>query len=133
MREATINFIVSPRPNATDKPLAILVDGCSASTSEIFAGGMQDLKRARVFGSHTAGAALPSAFTRLANGDGFQFILANYISEGGKPLEGLGVTPDETVELTQGTLLAGKDPVLDRAIAWINSANSENSKTQTDK
>jgi len=41
-------------------------------------GGMQDLKRARIFGTRTAGAALPSAFTRLPNGDGFQFILANY-------------------------------------------------------
>jgi carboxyl-terminal processing protease len=121
MRGATINFVVFPRPNATEAPLAILVDGCSASTSEIFAGGMQDLKRARIFGTHTAGAALPSAFSRLPNGDGFQFIMANYHSESGKQLEGLGVAPDETVKLTQSELLAGKDPVLDRAAAWIRS------------
>jgi carboxyl-terminal processing protease len=82
---------------------------------------MQDLKRARIFGTHTAGAALPSAFARLPNGDGFQYILANYISEGGKPLEGLGVAPDETVKPTQKELLAGKDPIMDSAIAWIKS------------
>ncbi|MDR1840504.1 MAG: hypothetical protein LBQ86_01085 [Holophagales bacterium] len=121
LRGATLNFVVSPRPNATNAPLAILVDGCSASTSEIFAGGMQDLKRARIFGTPTAGAALPSAFARLPNGDGFQYILANYISEGGKPLEGLGVTPDEIIAPTQADLLDGKDPILDRAIAWIKS------------
>jgi carboxyl-terminal processing protease len=121
MRDAKLNFVVSPRPNATEAPLAILVDGRSASTSEIFAGGMQDLKRARIFGTHTAGAALPSNFARLPNGDGFQYIVANYISEGGKQLEGTGVAPDETVKLTQSELLAGKDPVLDRAVAWIMS------------
>jgi carboxyl-terminal processing protease len=121
MRGGTLNFVVYPRSNATDAPLAILIDGCSASTSEIYAGGMQDLKRARIFGTLTAGAALPSYVVRLPNGDGFQYIVANYISEGGKPLEGLGVTPDETVKLTQSALLAGKDPVLDSAIAWIKS------------
>jgi len=119
MRGTTLNFVVFPRPNATNAPVAILIDGCSASTSEIFAGGMQDLKRARIFGTRTAGAALPSTFTRLPNGDGFQYIVANYISQGGKPLEGLGVEPDETVRLTQQGLLAGKDEVMDRAIEWI--------------
>ena len=121
MRGNTLNFVVFPRPNATSAPLAILVDGCSASTSEIFAGGMQYLKRARIFGTRTAGAALPSTFTRLPNGDGFQYIVANYISIGGKPLEGLGVEPDETVKLTQQGLLAGKDEVMDRAVEWIKS------------
>jgi carboxyl-terminal processing protease len=124
MRGATLNFVVSPRPNATDAPLAILVDECSASTTEIFAGGLQDLGRARIFGSRTAGAALPSAFSRLPNGDGFQYILANYVSEGGRPLEGLGVTPNETVEPTQKELLAGRDPALERAVAWINGVNA---------
>jgi carboxyl-terminal processing protease len=120
-RNQNLNVVVFPRPNATNAPLAILVDGSSASTSEIFAGGMQDLKRARVFGSRSAGAALPSAFIRLANGEGFQYIIANYISESGETLEGQGVTPDEIVIPTQNELLAGKDPVMDRALAWIIS------------
>jgi carboxyl-terminal processing protease len=105
--------------------LAILVDGCSASTSEIFAEGMKDLKRARIFGTRTAGAALPSMFERLPNGDGFQYAIANYTSEGGQPLEGLGVLPDEVVAPTQPELLAGKDPVMDRAVAWINQTLKE--------
>jgi carboxyl-terminal processing protease len=125
MRGNTLNFVVFPRPNATSAPVAILVDGCSASTSEIFASGMQDLKRARIFGTRTAGAALPSTFTRLPNGDGFQYIVANYISIGGKPLEGLGVEPDETVRLTQHGLLAGKDEVMDRAVEWIGLGKSD--------
>jgi carboxyl-terminal processing protease len=120
LRTTTFKFAVFSRPNPFRGPLAILVDGCSASTSEIFAGGMQDLKHARVFGTHTAGAALPSMFQKLPNGDGFQYAIANYISEGGKPLEGVGVTPDQEVKLTRHQLLEGQDPVLDAAVSWIH-------------
>jgi carboxyl-terminal processing protease len=120
LRTTSIKFAVFPRAEPFRGPLGILVDGCSASTSEIFAGGMQDLKRARIFGTHTAGAALPSLFEKLPNGDGFQYAIANYISEGGKPLEGVGVTPDEEVKLTRRELLDGQDPVLDAAVSWIH-------------
>ena len=46
-RQAPLKFTVNPRPPMYRGPLAILVDGSSASTSEIFAGGMKDLGRAR--------------------------------------------------------------------------------------
>jgi carboxyl-terminal processing protease len=119
MRDTTIKFVINPRVNTFSGPLAILVDGASASTSEILAGGMKDLGRARIFGSRTAAAALPSVFEMLPNGDGFQYAIANYLSEGGKPLEGLGVTPDVETPLSREALLAGKDPALDAAVAWI--------------
>jgi carboxyl-terminal processing protease len=99
--------------------VAVLIDGLSASTSEIFAGGMQDLGRARIFGTRSAGAALPSMIERLPNGDAFQFAAASYTSQSGKVLEGAGVTPDETKPLTRAALLAGKDPALDAAVDWI--------------
>ena len=124
LRTTKIKFVVFPRPAPFRGPLAILVDGCSASTSEIFAGGMQDLKRARVFGERTAGAALPSMFERLPNGDGFQYAIANYISEGGKQLEGAGVIPDETAAPSRRALLEGHDPALDRALAWIEGSKN---------
>jgi carboxyl-terminal processing protease len=119
MRDTTLNFVVNPRPEVLAARVAVLVDGLSASTSEIFAGGLKDLGRARVFGTHTAAAALPSAFERLPNGDGFQYALANYISQGGQPLEGLGVTPDVEVPLTRAALLDGHDSVIDAALGWI--------------
>lgn len=121
LRDSTLKFVVNPRANVFSGPVAVLVDGCSASTSEIFAGGLKDLGRARVFGTRTAAAALPSAFERLPNGDGFQYAVANYISEGGQPLEGLGVAPDVVVELTRAALLAGHDAVVDAAMSWIRS------------
>jgi carboxyl-terminal processing protease len=121
MRDATLSFVVNPRVGAFLGPLAILVDGASASTSEIMAEGLKDLGRARIFGTHTAAAALPSVFERLPNGDGFQYAVANYVSEGGKPLEGVGVTPDVETPVKREALLAGKDPALDAAVAWIQS------------
>jgi carboxyl-terminal processing protease len=121
MRGTTLKFVINPRVKTFPGPVAILVDGASASTSEILAGGMKDLGRARIFGTHTAAAALPSVFEMLPNGDGFQYAIANYISEGGQPLEGLGVTPDVETPLTRQALLDGKDPALDAAIAWIKA------------
>ena len=119
LRDSTLNFVVNPRADVFSGPVAILVDSNSASTSEIFAGGLKDLGRARIFGTKTAAAALPSAFERLPNGDGFQYALANYVSQGGQPLEGLGVMPDVVVELTRAALLDGHDPVVDTALEWI--------------
>ena len=119
MRGAALKFFINPRADAFQGPVAILVDGASASTSEIFAGGLQDLHRARVFGTRTAAAALPSVITRLPNGDGFQYAVANYISEGGRALEGNGVTPDVEVRLTREGLLAGHDAVVDAAVEWL--------------
>jgi carboxyl-terminal processing protease len=119
LRDTTLKFVINPRADVFAGPVAILVDGSSASTSEIFAEGLKDLGRARVFGTKTAAAALPSIFERLPNGDGFQYATANYISEGGKALEGIGVTPDVEVKLTREGLLAGHDAVVDAALEWI--------------
>lgn len=122
-RASELKFIVSPRPQTYDGPLAILIDGLSASTAEILAGGLKDIGRARLFGEPTAGAALPSQIERLPNGDGFQFAVANYVSQGGEVLEGQGVTPHVHVEPSRARLLAGADPALDSAIAWIRQSH----------
>ncbi len=121
MRDVTLNFVINPRPPVFTGPLAILIDGLSASTSEIFAGGLRDLGRARLFGTHTAGAALPSVIEKLPNGDAFQYAVANYTSEGGATLEGRGVTPDQVVPYDRTALLAGRDAALEAALAWIHS------------
>jgi carboxyl-terminal processing protease len=101
------------------------MDGSSASTSEIFAGGLKDLGRARIFGTRSAAAALPSIIEKLPNGDGFQYAMANYISDGGKPLEGNGVVPDVEVKLTRQALLDGHDPVVDAALQWIKKQRDQ--------
>lgn len=123
MRDNALKFAINPRvPGFTGK-LAVLVDGLSASTSEIFAGGLQDLGRARVFGSPTAGAALPSVIERLPNGDAFQYAIANYVSQSGTVLEGKGVKPDVEIRPDRESLLHGKDDTLERALQWVQRPN----------
>jgi carboxyl-terminal processing protease len=120
-REATLKFTLHARAQTFQGPLAILVDGQTASASEILAGGLQDLKRARIFGTRTAGQALPAQVIRLPNGDRFMFAFANYISAGGQPLEARGVRPDVEVPLSRQALLKGEDPALNAAVTWIQS------------
>lgn len=120
-RAGSMHFSLNPRPEPFTKPVAVLVDGLSMSTSEILAGGLKDLKRARIFGTRTPGAALPSRVDVLPNGDGFQYAFANYVAVGGKPLEGNGVVPDVEVPLTRAALLEGRDPAVEAAVAWIRS------------
>ncbi len=122
LRGSQLRFTVSPRPHPYGGKLAVLVDALSASTTEILAAGLQDLGRARIFGTRTAGAALPSIIEKLPNGDGFQYAVANYVSEGGDTLEGHGVVPDSVVALTRESLLAGRDAQLEAAAAWIAAA-----------
>jgi carboxyl-terminal processing protease len=124
MRTGEMRFVLNPQPRPYAGPVAILVDELSMSTSEIFAGGMRDIGRAKIFGTKTPGAALPSAIEKLPNGDGFQYAYANYLSASGIALEGNGVTPDESTPLTRAALLAGKDPALDAAVEWIASKPS---------
>jgi carboxyl-terminal processing protease len=120
-RDTTLKFVLNPRLETFGGPLAVLVDGCSGSTAEILAGGLQDLKRARIFGSRTAGAALPSYFERLPNGDGFQYAVGDYVSTGGQRLEGRGVIPDVEVLPSRKALLEGHDPVLEAAVEWLRT------------
>jgi len=131
-RDVSLNFIINPRATVFNGPVAVLMDACSASTAEIFAGGLKDLGRAHVFGTRSAAAALPSVIERLPNGDGFQYAVANYISAGGKPLEGNGVEPDTEVKLSRAALLAGHDPVLDAALSWLRSARAAGPAPATD-
>jgi hypothetical protein len=118
-RDSTLKFVIFPRAETYAGPLAILVDGGSASTTEILAAGLRDLHRARIFGTRTAGAALPSDIVRLPNGDGFQYPQALYVSANGEVLEGAGVTPDEIVEPSS----SGRDLTLEAADAWIRAAH----------
>jgi carboxyl-terminal processing protease len=119
MRDGELNFAIYPQATTYSGPLAVLIDSSSASTSEILAGGLRDIGRARIFGTRTAGAALPSVFERLPNGDAFQYAIANYVSAGGEVLEGKGVAPHQEVRCDRKELLEGRDPVIEAALGWI--------------
>jgi carboxyl-terminal processing protease len=102
--------------------VALLVDEATASTSEIFAAGMRDLGRVRIFGpGPTAGAALPSVIEELDGGVILQYVVGEYRSPKGAVVEGEGVRPDVLVSETAADFAAGRDPVLDAAVRFLTS------------
>lgn len=131
-RGLELKFVANPRRVDTKAravkpfagPLALVVDELSISTTEIFAGGLQAMGRARVFGTQTPGEALPAVTERLPNGDILYHAIADFLSPTGKPLEGDGVLPDVVAPLTRKALLAGRDPALDAAVQWAASTAS---------
>jgi len=100
-------------------PVAILIDGGSASTSEIFAAGVQELGRARLFGEPTPGMALPAMLTELPSGDVLMHAMAGFETPGGFSMEAAGVTPDVLAPWDRESLLSGRDDALDAAAQWI--------------
>ena len=124
-----VDFRVMPRRVAMDGtrlqpisgPVANLIDSLSASTSEMFASGMQAAGRARVFGETSAGMALPAQLLRLASGDSLMYAFADYRDGAGRRIEGQGVTADEVVALTPATLSDPSSPVLQAALHWITA------------
>jgi len=120
-RADTVKLIVRPRPGTFPGKVAVLVDGLSLCGAEIFAGGLRDLGRARIFGTHTGGAALGGNIERLPNGDGFMYAFADYVTAGGRVLEGQGLDPDVRVQHTREALLQGRDLILEAAADWIRN------------
>jgi carboxyl-terminal processing protease len=103
-------------------PLAILTDRGSVSCSDIFAGGMQALGRARIFGDTSAGMALPSASIPLPSGDHLLYPTADFVDPNGRRIEGVGVIPDTPSPPTAHALRDGRDPALEAALAWIGTS-----------
>jgi carboxyl-terminal processing protease len=97
-------------------PVVILVDARSASSSEVFAAGMQDTQRAKIIGSPTCGCVLGIAKPRVLKGGGvLEMSEVAWFSPKGRKLEGAGIVPDEAVAPTLGDLLAKRDPVVAEA------------------
>lgn len=120
-RDTELKFIVNPRIETFNGPVAVLIDELSASCAEIFPAGLRDMGRARLFGTRTAGAVLPAQFRKLPNGDLFYYPIADYFSKNGARIEGIGVKPDVETPHERAALLAGKDSALEAAIRWIRN------------
>ncbi|MFM7562537.1 MAG: S41 family peptidase [Planctomycetota bacterium] len=120
-----LKLAINPRKPKFDKPVAILVDECSASCAELFPGGLQELKAARIFGSRTAGQVIPAQVVKLPTGDGFLYAVSALESESGFVWEGYGVQPDVPVALTRKLLQQDPDPTLTAALKWIASQSNK--------
>lgn len=83
----------------TQLPMAVLVDGNSASASEILAGALKDNRRAQIVGAQTFGKALVQSVHSLSDGSGMAVTVAHYYTPNGTDIGQKGVTPDVKVDL----------------------------------
>jgi carboxyl-terminal processing protease len=84
----------------TDKPVVVLVDGGSASASEILSGALKDHHRATIVGTQTFGKGLVQSVRSLGDGSGLAVTIAKYLTPNGTDINKLGVTPDVVREMT---------------------------------
>ncbi len=97
-------------------PVVVLVDAHSASSSEVFAAGMQDTLRAKVIGSQSCGCVLGIAKPRVMKGGGvLEMSEVLWFSPKGRKLEGTGIIPDKIVMPSVADLQRRRDPVLGEA------------------
>lgn len=102
---------------ATDIPLVVLVNGGSASASEIVAGAIQDLNRGPLVGTTTFGKGSVQNWIELDNNQGaIRVTIARWLTPNNRQIHEIGLTPDYLVEFTEQDLLDELDPQLDRAI-----------------
>lgn len=99
-------------------PLAVIVNGNSASASEIFAGAIQDYGKGTIIGTQTYGKGIVQTVKPLTDGSAIKFTIAKYFTPKGQDIHGKGVTPDMVVEY--GTD-ADVDTQLDAAIKNVEA------------
>lgn len=99
-REGTVDENVAGDRALTDKPLVVLVDGGSASASEILSGALQDNSRAVLVGTTTFGKGLVQSVRGLGDGSGVAVTIAKYLTPSGRDINTLGIEPDIIVELS---------------------------------
>lgn len=105
---------------ATDIPLIILVNGGTASASEIVAGAVQDYGRGILVGETTFGKGSVQIGQDLSNGQGaLRITIARWLTPDMRQIHGLGLEPDVAIELTEDDINAGLDQVLDAAIQLL--------------
>jgi len=106
----------TPGPIGYHGPVAVLVDGLSASASEQFTAPLQELGRVIVVGERSAGADLEAGVVDLPTGAVMMVPIGQPRTRGGRVIEGAGVQPDVEVHLTRAALLAGRDEQLEAAV-----------------
>jgi carboxyl-terminal processing protease len=106
---------------AANMPLVLLIDGGTASASEIVAGALQDRDRAILVGTRTFGKGSVQLVYDLSDGSSIHVTSARWFTPAGRQIDLQGLEPDIEVEQSQEAIDSGRDDVLDRAIEYLRN------------
>lgn len=98
-KEETITSYKTAKAIDSGIPVVLLVNSLSASASEILAGALMDNKRAVSVGSRTFGKATVQNIQELPDGSAIRLTIGRYLTPSRKPIQGIGITPNITVEV----------------------------------
>lgn len=108
-----------------DKPLLILVDGGSASASEILSGALKDYHRAKLVGTRTFGKGMVQKIIPMPNETGLNLTIAKYLTPQGHDINKKGIAPDVEVKLSDKDLFSNNDIQLAKAKTMMAKMISE--------
>ena len=106
-------------PVFNNMPTVVLVNGGSASASEIVTGALKDYKLATIIGEKTFGKGSVQKLVGLDNGAELKVTIAKWYTPGGYNINGQGITPNQVVDLTAAQSNAGQDPQMDAAMKQL--------------
>ncbi|MFQ6015951.1 MAG: S41 family peptidase [Anaerolineae bacterium] len=112
-------FPVRGGGQATELPLVVLVNGGTASASEIVAGAIQDYERGTLIGETTFGKGAVANVHELSDGSSIHVTVAQWLTPNKKLLSGQGLVPDISIPISDEDIQAGRDPQLQRAIEYL--------------
>lgn len=102
-----------------NEPVVFLVNGSTASASEIVAGAIQDYERGTLIGTETFGKASVQLIFDLSDGSSVHITNARWLTPNRQEIDQVGLTPDIEVPLSPEDREAGRDPQLERAIEHL--------------
>ena len=114
----------------TNQPVVVLINGGSASASEILSGALKDNKRAIIVGKKSFGKGLVQEINKLPDGSALHITIQKYLTPNGSDINKKGITPDYVVDITEKDIEANKDPQLEKACEVLQQQIGKFAKAQ---